>query len=182
LLDDLRAVLSDGAKSASRAAPPREENTLSISVEEVVGPERRTYELPRQELAMEGRPVQLVDVADRVDVGLASPAGMDARVRVTLLWDRQGIRLNVKGLNCFVARPGASPAAAIVTKEDGSAELVSSARERLGALSWSFGARQQGGTLFRVDGREVLVPYTRATHAVALDLGAHVVIVCMATS
>jgi serine/threonine-protein kinase len=182
LLDDLRPVLGGGPESAARRRGTREENTLSISVEEVVGPERRTRELPRQELAFDGRPVQLVDVADRVDLGIASPAGIEARVRITLLWDRQGIRMNVKGLNCFVARAGGSPSAAIVTKDDGHVELVSSTRERLGGLAWTFGTRTEAATVFRVDGREVLVPYTRATHAVALDLGAHVVIACMATS
>ena len=56
---------------------------------------------------------------------------------------------------------------------DGTADLVSSTRQVLGELTWSFGQAAPGGEgrVFVVDGRQLLVPYSEAQLAIALMLG-----------
>jgi serine/threonine-protein kinase len=179
LFEELRDALSE----PQSAARPRHESYVSISYEqEIEGgiqPER-AVEIPAcEEVWVGDRRVQLLDV-EPLDLAVPTGRGFDARVRVTLVWDRDSIRLNLKGLNCFIVRRGAGPSPAIVTKDDGMATFLSTAREQLGQIIWSFGQVGQQGRVFHLGDRQMVVPYTRASYAVALDVGQPhpVVIVC----
>lgn len=186
--EQLRQALGSGPESSSRPRDASRDSHMSISVEQelATGPQREaTVQVPpHEEVAIGARRAQILDV-DPLDLALPTGKGYDVRFRITLLHDRDGIRLNVKGLNCFVARVqpnGAlsAPAAAIVAKEAGAAQFISSALENLGQVRWSFGARTHEGHAFPMDGGQMVVPYTRAGHAVALDVGPRhpIVIVC----
>ena len=86
----------------------------------------------------------------------------------------------MKGLTCFVARRGGRPTPAITSNQDGSADLVSTDRQVLGELTWSFGQPGANGRVFLVDGRQLLVPYAEAQQAVALMLsrGKDIIVMC----
>jgi hypothetical protein len=93
------------------------------------------------------------------------------------------VRLNIKGLNCFVSK-GGRPTPAIVADADGTADLISSAWEPLGKIGWSFGEAVAGptgsGHAFRLADGEMMVPSSQAANPVAIFLGndGDVVVMC----
>ena len=128
------------------------------------------------------RTVRYVQVHERLDLSFMDAEGGLVRVRVTML-PGSTAKLNVKGLTCFVARPGQRPTPALTVSEDGTAELVSATRQMLGELTWSFGRPQEGGgdgRLFVVDGRQLLVPYSEGQQVIALMLsrGSDLIVMC----
>ena len=123
------------------------------------------------------RRVRFVQVHEKLSLSFMDADGGQVRVRVTML---PGNKLNVKGLSCFVARRGQRPTPALTVTEDGSADLVSSTRQVLGELTWSFGQGAPSGRLFVVDGRQLLVPYSEGQQVIALMLsrGNDLVVMC----
>lgn len=128
------------------------------------------------------RRVRFVQVHEKLDLSFVDTQGAPVRVRVTMLPGAAGAqqKLNVKGLTCFVARRGQRPTPALTVTTDGSADLVSAARQTLGELTWSFGHAAPEGRLFVVDGRQLLVPYSEGQLTVALLLspGNDLVVMC----
>ncbi|MDB4937057.1 MAG: protein kinase [Labilithrix sp.] len=128
------------------------------------------------------RRVRFVQVHEKLDLSFVDMQGGHVRVRVTMLPGAAGSpqKLNVKGLTCFVARRGQRPTPALTISSDGSADLVSSTRQTLGELTWSFGQTTAEGRVFVVDGRQLLVPYSEGQLAVALMLspGNDLVVMC----
>ncbi len=102
-------------------------------------------------------------------LAVPSTLGVDARVRLTFVPSRDGFRLNVKGLNCFVVRDG-RPAAAVLLDRDGFVELISSTREPMGRLACSFGAISGQERVFPALAPELVLPLHRAQRAVALHI------------
>jgi serine/threonine-protein kinase len=125
------------------------------------------------------RIVRYVQVHERLDLSFTDADGGQVRVRVTML-PGSSLKLNVKGLSCFVARRGQRPTPALTVSEDGAADLVSAARQTLGELTWSFGQAGPEGRLFVVDGRQLLVPYSEGQQVIALMLsrGADLIVMC----
>jgi serine/threonine-protein kinase len=128
------------------------------------------------------RRVRYVQVHEKLDLSFLDVEGGHVRVRVTILPGAAGAtqKLNVKGLTCFVARPGQRPTPALTVEGDGTAALVSSTVQPLGELTWSFGQATPEGRVFVVDGRQLLVPYSEAQLAIALMLspGNDLVVMC----
>jgi hypothetical protein len=128
------------------------------------------------------RRIRYVQVHEKLDLSFVDMQGGHVRVRVTMLPGAAGSpqKLNVKGLTCFVARRGQRPTPALSVTTDGAADLVSSTRQTLGELTWSFGQATPDGRVFVVDGRQLLVPYSEGQIAVALMLspGNDLVVMC----
>lgn len=128
------------------------------------------------------RRVRFVQVHEKLDLSFVDTEGAPVRVRVTMLPGAAGAqqKLNVKGLTCFVARRGQRPTPALTVTSDGAADLVSSTRQTLGELTWSFGQATPEGRVFVVDGRQLLVPYSEGQLSVALMLspGNDLVVMC----
>jgi len=173
---ELKATLA-GTEPAKR----KRDSFMSISYEEpVAGAPERAVEIPPHETLMIGdREIQLLDT-EPLDLAVPTGDGIEARVRITLVWDRSGIRLNLKGLNCFIVGHGGGPTPALVTSKDGQATFMFSTREKRGEIRWSFGEAQENGRALYIDGQQMVVPYTRAVYAVALDVGRPhpIVVVC----
>jgi serine/threonine-protein kinase len=112
------------------------------------------------------RVVRYVAVDEKLDLSFLDAHGGEVRFRVSFLPTRDS--LNIKGLNCFVAKQGGRASPALTANGDGVAELVSTKREILGNIGWSFGTPSQNGRLFLVDGAQLVVPYPEATQAVVL--------------
>jgi hypothetical protein len=133
-----------------------------------------------------------VDLNEKLDFTLHTPARSGdpsslrpIRFRVALLPSPgpEGFSLHIKGLNCFVVRaapaaPGAPrgrPTPAITAAENGDAELVSGEQETLTRIGWSFGRASDvgegAGRVFDFGGAELVVPFSQASQAVAIDLG-----------
>ncbi|MBX3189080.1 MAG: serine/threonine protein kinase [Labilithrix sp.] len=159
-------------------APARDAIALEVEGDGSMG--GRVAQPPPERVAQYGeRRVRFVHVHEKLDLSFIDEGGGQVRVRVTML-PGAGPKLNVKGLTCFVARPGQRPTPALTVTQDGSADLVSSARQVLGQLTWFFGQTQPEGRLFVVDGRQLLVPYSEGQQAVALMLsrGNDLVVMC----
>jgi serine/threonine-protein kinase len=131
------------------------------------------------------RRIRYVHVHEKLDLSFVDNEGGQVRVRVTMLPGPAGsTTLNIKGLTCFVSKKGGRPTPATSvsaqTSPDGSLELVSTGRQVLGEITWSFGQAQPQGRVFLVDGRTLLIPYSEAQQAVALMLshGQDVVVMC----
>jgi serine/threonine protein kinase len=154
--------------------PQPRKPTDSISVEASFDEGRGSAQSiapPERWLAVGPRRVRIVETHERIDLTVPTTA-VDVRFRVTLLPGRGAqYRLHLKGLNCFVGKPGASPSPALTADVDGVAELVSTHRETLGRLGWSFGAVRGTGRVFPVDRGEVVIPFPQGSQALALDLG-----------
>jgi hypothetical protein len=128
---------------------------------------------PPEKSVLVGRShVRLVEVNDSLDFTCIDAKGAEVRFRVALLPNvKGGIRINVKGLNCFVVKDNARPTPAVVADTDGHLAFISSTRAVLGEISWSFGKPMAEGELFVIDGEQLVVPYREASHAVAVHLG-----------
>ncbi len=125
-----------------------------------------THQVQEQIAPLGARNVRYITVHEKLDLSFLDAHGGEVRFRVTILPAVDSI--NVKGLNCFVQRPGGRPSPALTATADGSADFVSARREPLGSLSWSFGAPGPTGRVFLVDGAQLVVPYGDAAQAVAL--------------
>jgi serine/threonine protein kinase len=126
--------------------------------------------VPPEEIVMgTGARATVVEVDDRLDLAVPSSLGVDARVRLTFVPSRDGYRVNVKGLNCFVVRDG-RPAAAVLVERDGAIDLMSSGRENMGRLTFTFGAISGPNRVFPAIGPELMLPLYRAQRAVAVHI------------
>jgi len=126
--------------------------------------------VPPQEIPISGGArATIVEVDDRLDLAVPTTLGVDARVRLTFVPARDGYRVNVKGLNCFVVRDG-RPAAAILVDRDAILELLSSGREPMGRLAFTFGAVSGANRVFPAIGPELVLPLYRAQRAVAVHI------------
>ncbi len=126
--------------------------------------------VPPQHVPMGGgAQAAVIEVDDRLDLAVPTALGVDARVRLTFVPSRDGYRINIKGLNCFVARDG-RPAAALVVERDGTVELLSSTREPMGRMSLTFGAISGPTRVFPAIGPDLVLPLHRAQRAVAIRI------------
>ena len=124
------------------------------------------------------RAARVVDVHERLDVSMIGDSGAEIRVRITMLPSQDHtVRLNIKGLNCFVSKAG-RPTPAITAQADGGTDFVDTAWRRVGKMGWSFGALTPAGRVFRMDDGEMMIPSSQGSHAVALYLGPDVLIMC----
>jgi eukaryotic-like serine/threonine-protein kinase len=107
----------------------------------------------------------------------------------------EGFSIHIKGLNCFVrsvvtTREGGAhhhsptpagpptrfrPTPAITASEAGETELVSGEQESLATIRWSFGRASDvghgAGRVFDFGNAELVIPFSQASQAVAIDLG-----------
>jgi hypothetical protein len=119
----------------------------------------------------------VVEVEDRLDLAVPSALGVDARVRLMFVPSRDGYRLNVKGLNCFVAQNG-RPAAAVLldpttrspTGDFSVVELISSTREPMGRLLCTFGTVSGPNHVFPAIAPDLVLPSQRTNRAVAIHI------------
>lgn len=145
--------------------------------------EAQSIEPPEQRLQVGGRDVRLVETHEKLD--LTVPRGQrdreDVRLRVTLLPGRgPQFRVNLKGLSCFIRRPGGAPSPALVADSDGTAELVSARNEIVGRLAWSFGTVRGPARVFPVAQGELVVPFPQGECALAVELASEreVIVIC----
>jgi hypothetical protein len=183
---EMRAVLE--AMPPTGAPPRRAFESITLIVEPL--PERAQDAepiAPAERIAfVDGRRVRIVDLTEKLDFTLTGPGDAGAarpiRFRIALLPSAgpEGFSMHVKGLNCFVV-PGSSggararPTPAITASEGGEADLVSGEREPLVQIRWSFGRAsdvgQGAGRAFDFGSGELVVPFSQASQAVAIDLG-----------
>jgi hypothetical protein len=127
-----------------------------------------------REITVLGRRLVLAGVAfaGQLDLGGESaPLTSRARVRVTLLPARQpGARINVKGLNCFVAKADGRPAAAIDVEENAVLELLGEDRLLLERVVCSLGRARGAEQLCRFGPFTLCVTGAEAGAAL-LDVG-----------
>jgi serine/threonine protein kinase len=153
--------------------PPPRKPTESITVEATFDGDREAQSVapPERWLDVGGRRVRIVETHERLDLSIPTAKGVDVRFRITLLPAREQLRVNLKGLNCFVRRAGATVSPALVADSDGTADLVSTQKENLGTLSWTFGSTRGASRVFPVAEGELVVPFPQGHHALALELG-----------
>jgi serine/threonine-protein kinase len=196
LFEQLRAALN--MRASASVAPLRADPPAAFVAPHIPAPppvsgvslEVEGHELgpsiaPAPELVQQygERRVRYVQVEEKLDLSFLDQQGGQVRVRVTML-PGPVEKVAVKGLTCFVAKPGQRPTPALNVAADreptGVLHLVSTGRQVLGELTWSFGQQAPNGRLFVVDGRPLLVPYGEAQRAVALMLspGHDIVVMC----
>ncbi|HEY1691096.1 MAG TPA: serine/threonine-protein kinase [Polyangiaceae bacterium] len=162
--------------------PPRA-SSESITVEATFDDVRGAGQAiapPERWLDVAGRRVRIVETHEKLDLAIPTMRGVDVRFRITLLPTRGPLRVNLKGLNCFVARPGGAYSSALTAEVDGSADFLSTQKEHLGTLSWSFGLIRGPGRVFPVSQGELVVPFPQGHQALALELGAdrELIVIC----
>jgi serine/threonine protein kinase len=196
--DDMRGVLESSTPAGPAPRRAYESVTLIAQPLAVEAPDAEPVPPPERSAIVDGRRVRVVDVTDKLDFTLqipprrGDPTGplRPIRFRVALLPSPgpEGFSLHIKGLNCFVVRvagnappppraPRASPrpTPAITSSEGGDAELVSGQRETLVRVRWSFGRASDvgagAGRVFDFGNAELVIPFSEASQAVAIDLG-----------
>jgi len=153
--------------------PPLRKPNESITVEATFDSDKGAQSVapPERWLSVGGRRVRIVETHERLDLSVPTEKGVDVRFRITLLPAREQLRVNLKGLNCFVRRSGATLSPALVADSDGTADLVSTHKENLGTVSWTFGSTRGASRVFPVAKGELVVPFPQGHHALALELG-----------
>jgi serine/threonine-protein kinase len=154
---------------------------------------------PERAATAGGRQVRIVEARDPIDFTLHLPAPAvggptPVRFRAALLPSPgpEGFSLHLKGLNCFVVRRGARPGEggggrptpAITASEDGEADFVAGGgREVLASVRWSFGRGSDvglaAGRAFDIGNEVLVIPFSQASQAVAIDLGPRREIIAM---
>ncbi|MGH7294798.1 MAG: serine/threonine-protein kinase [Polyangiaceae bacterium] len=162
--------------------PPTRKASDSITVEATFDSDQSAQSIapPERWLDVAGRRVRIVETHEKLDLAIPTGVGLDVRFRVTLLPTRGPMRVNLKGLNCFVGRPGGALSPALIADTDGSADFVSTQKEHLGTLAWSFGVVRGAGRVFPVAGGELVIPFPQGQQALALELGAdrELIVIC----
>ncbi len=182
--DALNHVLGGANRSMPPHVPsqPPESITLESWKEQDVeiDPETAAF-VPAEQLYVLGeRKVRVVEVSEKLDLTISSGNTIEVRFRVTMLPGKGPLRVNIKGLTCFVASEAGRPTPAIVTDRDGGTRFISTQRSELGSIEWQFGESTQSGRVFNIDGEELFLPYPQATQAIAIDLGnpREVIVIC----
>jgi serine/threonine-protein kinase len=125
------------------------------------------------EVLVAGRRLRLVPMAgaDQLDLGGDGPwLRSPARFRITITPSTGAIpRINLKGLNCFVARAGARPSTAVDVEADADVDLLAPDRRSLDGVRCTLGRPGEAGRLFDLGGVTLAVP--EAAGAILLDLG-----------
>lgn len=124
------------------------------------------------EVVVAGRRLRLVAMAgDTLDLGGDGPhVRSPARFRVTVLPSAGAApRLNLRGLNCFVARAGARPSTAVDVDADVELHLIAPDRRGLDEVRCTVGRAGPAGCLYDLGAVDLAVP---AAAGIALfDLG-----------
>jgi serine/threonine-protein kinase len=191
--EEVKSVLESTVSEAP--APRRSFESITLIVEPLAERARDAEPVapPERSLMVGGRPVRVVDLTEKLDFTLHAAArrGDPAanlrpiRFRVALLPSPgpQGFSMHVKGLNCFVVHTGPAgkgapkgrPTPAITASDEGEADLVSGEQETLARIRWSFGRASDvgegAGRLFDFGNAELVIPFSQASQAVAIDLG-----------
>jgi serine/threonine-protein kinase len=159
----LAAVASATPASAvGRVASPTPVDQViiaSLTGDEIVAGGRRIRLLPAAESHL--------DVETQILV-----AGVPLRLRLTLLPDPLApARLHVKGLNCFVRKPGGRPSGAADIDDDLELELLSSDRKQAQPIRCAFGQSGAQGRLFAAGTATIAIPAAVTSRAVLLDFG-----------
>jgi serine/threonine-protein kinase len=170
-----------GARTQLPAPAPSDgrQPLASVTLEAIDRSERSTssFAPPERAVDVNGALVRIVEVHEKLDVTAVNLASIDVRFRVTLLPGKP-LRVQFKGLNCFVARSGGTPSPAITTETDGRAELVSMTRSGLVQIAWSFGRLVEGGRALPVGAAELILASPAGASALALDIGGQIIAVC----
>jgi serine/threonine-protein kinase len=172
----LLPVESRSPRTSSHLAIPSP--ALARARERKTGRERAPKQLVDcdgdREITVLDRRLMLVDlgVVGQLDLGgEAAPLRSKARFRITLLPSRlRAASINVKGLNCFVARLAGRPAAAINVDHDTELELLAADRLRLEGVRCAIGRAVDGQHLYDL-GPLTLAVTGAPAGAVLLDLG-----------
>lgn len=118
-----------------------------------------------------GRRVRLVPVGETIDLGGAADAFQGpARIRLTFLPGADG-RTHVRGLNCFVRRPGGRPTSAVDVDAETTLELLAPDRQPLDAVRIVYSRRVERAAHFALGGVTLAVPDAAAAHPLVLDFG-----------
>ena len=164
-----------------QARAPQDSVSVQVSFVPKKEKEAQSIEPPEQWLQVGGRDVRLVETYEKLDLTVPRGEGGEVRLRVTLLPGRgPQFRVNLKGLSCFIQRPGGAPSPALVADSDGTAELVSAKKETVGRLSWSFGTIRATARVFPIAKGELVVPFPQGECAVAVELASErdVIVIC----
>jgi serine/threonine-protein kinase len=130
------------------------------------------------------RGVRVQEAYEKLDLSTPGADGDEVRLRVSIVPDRdKTFRIQIKGLNCFIARVGPSgssrPTPAINATEDGTVELVSTQRRVLARLSFAFGRSEGADQVFTTANGDLVIPSLYDSSAVALDFGGEREIIVM---
>lgn len=174
---------SGGVPTAPSRRPSYE--SITVRAESKTAGDPRSIEPPEHWIEIAGRHVRIVETHEKLEVSFSTEGGAEVRLRATLLPARgTTFSVNFKGLNCFVGWEGkgkdSSPSPAIVADVDGAAELISTRKERLGGLSWSFGTIRGASRVFPIADGELVIPFPQGEHAVAIELAPQreVIVIC----
>jgi serine/threonine-protein kinase len=182
------AVSHSGGVPSVPAARPQQDS-VSVQVSFRAREDRQSIEPPEQWLDVSGRKVRIVETHEKLDLSFPNDAGIDMRFRVTILPARGSqFTVNIKGLSCFIAEPGGPPSPALVADLDGAADLVSTRKERLGGVRWTFGeVRHQDGAgpegmarVFPIAGGDLVVPFPQGERAILVEVAAEreLIVIC----
>jgi serine/threonine protein kinase len=124
------------------------------------------------------RRFRLLPLDDTLDFGgpIATPGTAPApggRFRLTFVSGKSNsLRLHLRGLNCFLAKPGGRCSSAVDVSHDTTVELRSPTQRLLDTVRCVFGAPEADDLwLFRLPDFDVGVPRAQARHSVLLDFG-----------
>lgn len=124
------------------------------------------------------RRVRIVDVFEKLELDLPGGGATPSRFRLSIVPEKdRAFRIQVKGLNCFVAKVIAGgtsrPTPALSATDDTVVEFVSTRRQVLGRATLSFGRESPGGGghVFATAAGALVVPSLPASFSVAVDLG-----------
>ncbi len=185
--EEVRAALEQRVSDAPPAFRSTESVTLIVEPPAERADDAEPIAPPERTALVDGRRVRIVEVVDKLDFTLHAPATRPVvalrptRFRVALLPSPapEGFAIHIKGLNCFILRAAGSararPTPAITSSESGEAELVSGEQEALATIRWSFGRASDvgpnAGRAFDIGKGELVIPFSQASQAVAIDLG-----------
>jgi serine/threonine protein kinase len=177
--EDLRHALG-GARTSlpSKHAEPRKSGQPPPSSSTPSRPSGRGLPVPVESKTVSGRQVRIIQAYEKLDLDLVGDGAVEVRFRVSIVPEQAySFRIQIKGLNCFISKVGASgsarPTPAISASEDGMVEFVSTGRKVVGRIAFAFG--RQGEDLsthvFATAGGDVVVPSLGDSFALALDFG-----------
>ena len=155
LVERTRAPSESPTSERSGPRPARATRRLSVGA----GP-----------VALAGRSARFV--AARGGVADVAGLGGAARLRLTLLPNTTGRRqVHVKGMSCFLAKPGGRPSIAVQLEQDQMLELINPGHTPLGRVRIAVGTPAAGHTVFRFGDESVAIGLEECPEVVLADFG-----------
>ncbi len=127
-------------------------------------------DISKSNVVLAGRRFRLFQMTGALDHAIEERFSKVVRLRLTFLPSEGATRLHLRGLNCFVRKPGGAMTAGLEFSADGSVELVSTDRASIACAQVRVAERGETHWMLALGDHRVAIPIERASAVACLEI------------